>query len=63
MLLVVLAGCRVDTSVTVHVENDGSGRVVARAVLDADAVKAAELGGVKLEESVRLADLTSAGWK
>ncbi len=63
VLLVVLAGCRVDTSVTVHVDNDGSGQVVARAVLDADAVKAAELGGVKLEESVRLADLTSAGWK
>lgn len=63
LLVIVAAGCRVDTSVTVRVKDDGSGTVVARAALDADAVKAAEVGGVKLEDAVRLADLTGAGWR
>ncbi len=37
--------------------------VAGRVVLDAAAVKAAEVGGTKLEDAVRLGDLTAAGWK
>lgn len=57
-----LAACRVDATVTVRVRADGSGRVTARAALDADAVRAAEIGGGKLEDRVRLGDLGAAGW-
>jgi hypothetical protein len=63
VLVVVLSACRVDTSVTVKVQPDGSGVVVAAVRLDAAAVKAAEVGGAKLEDAVRLGDLTAAGWK
>src|SRR5262245_42486105 len=42
--------------------DDGSGVVTVRATLDAEAVKAAETGGGKLEDRVRLGDLTNAGW-
>ncbi len=48
---------------TVSVREDGSGIVAARVALDASAVKAAEIGGTKLEDAVRLGDLTAAGWK
>jgi hypothetical protein len=58
----VAAACKVDTTVSVKVHEDGSGVVTVTAVLDADAVKAAEAGGGKLEERVRLGDLTQAGW-
>ena len=61
-LALLLAGCKVDATVTIKVNKDGSGTVTVTAVLDADAVKAAESGGGKLEERVRLADLTKAGW-
>jgi hypothetical protein len=61
-LLLALAGCKVDTTVTVKVRDDGSGVVSVTAVLDPDAVKAAEVGGGKLEDRVRLGDLTKAGW-
>jgi len=44
------------------VHDDGSGVVTLRARLDADAVQAAEAGGAKLEDRVRLSDLTAAGW-
>ncbi len=63
LVVVMLAGCRVDASVTVHVNANGSGVVTARAVLDADAVQSLEEGGAKLEGAVRLGDLTGAGWK
>ena len=43
------------------VHDDGSGVVVVHAVLDADAVKAVEAGGGKLEDRVRLGDLSKAG--
>lgn len=58
----VAAACSVDTTVAIKVHKDGSGVVTVTAVLDPDAVKAAEAGGGKLEERVRLADLTKAGW-
>ncbi len=62
-LVVVLSACKVDGSVTVRVRDDGSGVVVARVALDHAAVTAAEVGGAKLEDSVRLGDLTAAGWR
>jgi hypothetical protein len=59
---VLAAACKVDTTVSIKVHEDGSGVVTVTAVLDPDAVKAAEAGGGKLEDRVRLADLTKAGW-
>ena len=47
---------------SIKVHDDGSGVVTVTAVLDPDAVKAAETGGGKLEDRVRLTDLTKAGW-
>jgi hypothetical protein len=60
--MLVAAACKVDTTVTVKVHDDGSGVVVVHAALDADAVKAVEAGGGKLEDRVRLGDLSKAGW-
>ncbi len=62
VLVVLAAACKVDTTVTIKVRKNGSGVVTVTAVLDADAVKAAESGGGKLEERVRVADLSKAGW-
>ncbi len=56
------AACKVDTTVSIKMHDDGSGMVTVTAVLDPDAVKAAETGGGKLEDRVRLADLDQAGW-
>jgi len=61
-VLLLAAACKVDTTVTVTVRDDGSGVVGVTAALDPDAVKAAESGGGKLEDRVRLGDLTDAGW-
>jgi len=60
--MLLAAACKVDTTVTVTMHDDGSGVVTVAAVLDPDAVKAAESGGGKLEDRVRLGDLTKAGW-
>jgi hypothetical protein len=60
--MVLAAACKVDTTVTVKVDDDGSGVVTVTSVLDPDAVKAAEVGGGKLEDRIRLADLAAAGW-
>lgn len=60
--MLLAAACKVDTTVTVTVHDDGSGVVGVTAVLDPDAVKAAESGGGKLEDRVRLGDLANAGW-
>ena len=61
-LALVLAGCKVDATVSVVVRADGSGVVRVTVVADAEAVKAAESGGVALEQAVRLADLADSGW-
>ena len=53
-LVALLAGCKVDTSVTVDMHDDGSGVVNVRATLDAQAVAEAEVGGGKLEDRIRL---------
>ena len=47
---------------SIKVKDDGSGVVTVTAVLDPDAVSAAETGGGKLEDRVRLGDLGKAGW-
>lgn len=60
--MLLAAACKVDTTVTVTVHDDGSGVVSVTAVLDPDAVKSAEAGGGKLEDRVRLGDLAQAGW-
>jgi hypothetical protein len=57
-----LAGCKVDTTVTLAVHDDGSGFVRIKVALDAEAVQKAEAGGGRLEERVRLGDLEQAGW-
>jgi hypothetical protein len=59
---VLLAGCKVDTTLTINVHDDGSGSVRVRVALDADAVQNAQAGGGMLEDRVRLGDLQAAGW-
>jgi len=61
-LVVALAACQAEATVTVRMNDDGSGVVSVRVVLDAAAVRAAEVGGGKLEDRVRTADLAGAGW-
>jgi hypothetical protein len=63
LCVLLLSACRVDGDVTVAVREDGSGVVSARVALDAEAVKAVEATGSKLETAVRLGDLTAAGWR
>lgn len=58
----LLAGCKVDTTITVTMRDDGSGVVKVTAVLDPGAVRSAEAGGGKLEDRVRLGDLAQSGW-
>ncbi|HEV8205526.1 MAG TPA: hypothetical protein VGR04_02410 [Acidimicrobiia bacterium] len=58
----LLAGCKVDTSLTINVHDDGSGSVRVRVALDADAVQNAQAGGGMLEDRVRLGDLQAGGW-
>jgi hypothetical protein len=60
--MLLAAACKVDTTVTVTMRDDGSGVVSVTAALDPDAVKAAESGGGKLEDRIRLGDLAAAGW-
>jgi hypothetical protein len=62
-LVVVLAACHARATVTVRMHDDGSGAVVVQVVLDAAAVRAAEVGGVTLADRVRIADLPDAGWR
>jgi len=64
VLLVALLGaaCEVNATVDVRVRENGSGVVRLLVNADAEAVKAAESGGVPLEQAVRLDDLADAGW-
>jgi hypothetical protein len=63
VVCLLLAGCKVDTTVTIAVRDNGSGFVRVDVALDAEAVQNAEAGGGKLEDRVRLGDLEAAGWK
>jgi hypothetical protein len=58
----LLAGCKVDTTVTLVVHDDGSGFVRINVALDAEAAQNMEAGGDTLEDRVRLGDLERAGW-
>jgi hypothetical protein len=58
----LLAGCKVDTTLTIDVHDNGGGTVRIRVALDADAVQNAQAGGGRLEDRVRLGDLRAAGW-
>lgn len=57
-LVLVLAACKVDATVTVEVTGDGTGQVSV--VVDADTTAVTALGS--LEEQLRTADLVAAGW-
>jgi uncharacterized protein YceK len=62
VVCLLLAGCKVDTTLTIDVDDDGSGTVRVRVALDAEAVQNAQAGGGMLEDRVRLGDLQAAGW-
>src|ERR1700730_6997062 len=57
----LLAGCKVDTTLTIDVHDNGGGSVRIRVALDADAVQNAQAGGGRLEDRVRRGDLQAAG--
>lgn len=61
-LATVLGGCTVTANVEVRVRENGSGMVTLTLTADAEAVQAAEAGGGKLEDRVRLGDLAAADW-
>ena len=69
LLALVVAACQVDTTVTVAVEEDGSGDVRVRTALDAAAVERLPdldddgvSGPSDLVALVRVEDLAAAGW-
>jgi hypothetical protein len=55
---VVLAGCRMDVDVTVHVDADGSGLVTVVVAADAELLAAEP----QLLSELQLGDLVAAGW-
>jgi hypothetical protein len=59
VLVAVLAGCRVQTEVSIDIADDGSGVVSVGVGLDPDATS--RVPG--LDEVLRLDDLTAAGWE
>lgn len=61
-LALLCSACAVDATVTVKVDEDGSGFVRVDVTADAEAVQNAEVGGGTLEDRVRLSDLSAAGW-
>lgn len=63
VLTLLLGACRVDTTLTLRVRQDGSGTVQATVALDPAAVRAAEAGGTTLPRALRLSDLPAAGWR
>jgi hypothetical protein len=56
--LVVLGSCRIDATVAVTVEEDGTGVIELTVVADADVVREAP----DLAADLRLEDVTAAGW-
>ena len=58
MLSVLLAACRVDTTVTLQVDPNGSGEVAIVATADAAMVQAVP----DLRDSLAFNDLKDAGW-
>jgi hypothetical protein len=60
---ILLAACRVDTTLVVRMHASGSGEVAVRVHLDPAARRAAEVDGRRLEDAVRVEDLAAAGWR
>ena len=60
--LVLLAGCKVDAHVDITLRADGSGTILVRVVLDADAVQRLTKQ-TPLDSAVPLDDLRDAGWR
>jgi len=63
VLVVVLAGCRVDVSVHVVLRDDGTGTASAEVTLDAEAVQRTEADGRTLAGAIRLDGFADAGWE
>lgn len=59
---ILLAACRVDTTLIVRMRGSGAGEVAVRVHLDRAALAAAEVDGRRLEDAVRIDDLAAAGW-
>ncbi len=62
VVALLASSCAVDATLDVRVRENGSGVVRLVVSADADAVRAAESGGLPLEQAVRLDDLGAAGW-
>jgi hypothetical protein len=60
--VLLVAGCKVDTDITVTLEEDGTGSITTVVTLDAEAVGRVESDGRTLETAFPLDDLTAAGW-
>jgi hypothetical protein len=61
LLVALLAGCRVDTRVEITVNADGSGVLLSKVTLDAEAL--ARIGGVdQASAQIPVQDLEAAGW-
>lgn len=58
----LLAACRVDTALVLNLKSDGSGRIILKVDIDKAAVTAAEVDGRTLETTLRVDDLSAAGW-
>lgn len=57
--LFLLAGCKVETTVGIHADADGTGRVRVEVALDGDAVQRVP----DLAKQLRVDDLRAAGWQ
>jgi len=60
--LVLLAGCKVDAHVDITLRADGTGTILVKVVLDADAVQRLTKH-TPLDSAVPLDDLRDAGWR
>ena len=60
--LIAFGGCRARATVTVRLDDDGTGQVTARLTLDRDAVAAVVGLGDTLVTAVRLDGFAEAGW-
>ncbi len=63
VLVVVVAGCRVDANVHVVLRDDGTGTVSAEVMLDAEAAQQMEANGRTLADAIRLDGFAEAGWE
>jgi hypothetical protein len=58
-MVMIAVGCRVDTTTTVTVAEDGSGTVAVEVVLDAEAFERVD----DLDTQLRIDDLEASGWE